>query len=354
MDAAPVTTGRALVRRPHKSDLANRQPADLVRELNRVQRQIEHELDRVQRQLFRKVSAERVARGLGWFSIGLGLAELIMPGVVGRLAGGRGKHTGLIRLFGLREIASGLAIFGQGRKPAAAVWSRVAGDALDLATLGLAAASPRTSKAGVAFATANVLGVTALDLLTARELSQETGRMTPDGAVRVRHSIAINRPPQEVYQFWKRLENWLRFMYHLQSVTVHDERRSHWVVKAPGGKTVEWESEIFEDHPNEFLAWRTLDSADVDHSGSVSFEPQPGRRGTIVRVAMRYSPPLGMAGAVAAKLFHESPEQQIRDDLRRMKQVIETGEVTRSDGSPQGRGQIWQRPAQPLRADETL
>ena len=121
------------------------------------------------------VSAEQLARGLGWFSIGLGLAELLAPRGVARVAGVRGGNEGFIRLMGLREIAHGVAIFAQGRRPAAAVWSRVAGDALDLAALAAAAASPDSDKARVAFATANVLAVTALDVLCARQLSSGSG-----------------------------------------------------------------------------------------------------------------------------------------------------------------------------------
>ncbi|HEX8096491.1 MAG TPA: hypothetical protein VF507_00585, partial [Pyrinomonadaceae bacterium] len=113
------------------------------------------------------VSAGRLARGLGWFSIGLGLAELLAPRGVAKVAGVKG-NAALIRLFGLREIASGVAIFAQGRRPAAAVWSRVAGDALDLACLGAAFASPDSDKGRLAFATANVLTVTALDVICAQ------------------------------------------------------------------------------------------------------------------------------------------------------------------------------------------
>jgi uncharacterized membrane protein len=303
------------------------------------------------RQLWEKsglkdIGAERVARGLGWFSIGLGLAELLAPRAIARICGGEGKHTGLIRLYGLREIAAGLMIFSQGRKPAAAVWSRVAGDALDLATLAAAAVKPSTNKAGVAFATANVLAVTAVDIMCAQELSLEKGSMTEDGAIRFRRSTAINRPAAELYRFWRDFQNLPRFMYHLQSVQVTGERRSHWVTKAPAGRSVEWDSEVTEERPDELIAWRSV-GGDVENSGSVKFEPQPGGRGTIVRVDMRYYPPGGVAGAAFAMLFNEAPEQQIADDLRRFKQIIETGEIVRSDGSPEGTGQVLQRPAQP-------
>jgi uncharacterized membrane protein len=297
-----------------------------------------------------EIGPERIARGLGWFSIALGLAELLTPGLIARLCGGQGRHTGLIRLYGLREIAAGLMIFSQGNKPAAGVWSRVAGDALDLATLAAAAVSPRTNKTGVAFATVNVLGVTALDILCAQELSRRKGSMTDKGAIRVTRSTVINRPAEQIYSYWHDLQNLPRFMCHLESVQTTGERRSHWVTKGPAGTRIEWDAEITEDRPNEMIAWRSVQGSDVYNAGSVRFEPRPGGRGTIVKVAMEYYPPGGPAGTALAMLFNQSPEQQIYDDLRRLKQVLETGEVLRSDGSPDGAGDVVQRPAQPLSA----
>jgi uncharacterized membrane protein len=302
---------------------------------------------RVERKVLEKVDAERLARGLGWFSVGLGMAELLMPGAVARIAGGRGKHTGLLRLYGLREIASGLMIFSQGRRPAAGVWSRVAGDAVDLATLGLAFLTPSTNKAGVTFAAANVLGVTALDVICAQQLSREAGKMTDDGAIRTRRSISINRPREEVYRYWRDFQNLPRFMYHLESVQVLDERRSHWIAKAPAGKRVEWDSEITAERPDEMIAWRSLEGADVYNAGSVEFESRPGGRGTIVRVEVEYRPPGGVAGTAFAMLFNESPEQQIYDDLRRFKQMLEIGEIVRSDASQEGTGGMKPHPARP-------
>jgi uncharacterized membrane protein len=293
------------------------------------------------------IGAEKVARGLGWFSIGLGLAELLAPRAVARICGGSGKHTGLIRLYGLREIAAGLMIFSQGRRPAAGVWSRVAGDAIDLATLAAAFVNPRTSKAGVVFATANVLGVTAVDIMCAQELSRQAGTMTEEGAIRFKRSVSINRPPEELYRFWRDFQNLPRFMYHLQSVTETGPGRSHWVTKAPAGQQVEWDSEIVDERENECIAWKSV-GGDVFNAGSVQFETKPGGRGTIVRVDMQYYPPGGVAGTAFAMLFNQAPEQQVADDLRRLKQLIETGEIVRSDGSPEGAGQVMQRPAQPM------
>lgn len=300
-----------------------------------------------QNALKKYVNEEQLARGLGWFSIGLGLAELLAPRGVAKVAGIRG-NTGLIRLFGLREIASGIAIFTQGKRPAGALWSRVVGDALDLACLGAAFASPESNKGRVAFATANVLAVTALDVLCAQQLSaDDDGAQTQKGKIPVNKSIIVNAPAEEVYSYWRDFENLPRFMHYLESVTVTGEGRSHWVAKAPGG-SVEWDAEVTEDRSNELIAWRSLEGSEVETTGSVRFEPAVGGRGTVIHVKLDYNPPGGVVGALVAKLFGEDPGAQMQIDLRRFKQVIELGEVVVSDGTLVGEGYTEQRPAQPL------
>jgi uncharacterized membrane protein len=134
-------------------------------------------------------------------------------------------------------------------------------------------------------------------------------------------------------------------------VTVLGQNRSRWTAKAPAGRQVSWEAEIIADRAEELIAWRSVEDADVATTGRVRFQPAPGDRGTEVHVAIEYRPPAGRLGSVVAKLLGESPHQQIRDDLRRFKQVLETGEVVVSDGSPEGTKasrQLRQRPAQPL------
>jgi uncharacterized membrane protein len=160
-------------------------------------------------------------------------------------------------------------------------------------------------------------------------------------------SVTINRPRQEVYEFWRDLEHLPTFMIHLEAVTSSGNRRSHWVANAPTGR-VEWDAETIEDRPGEIIAWQSLDGSDVPNGGSVRFTDAPADRGTEVHVDLHYDPPAGRAGAIVATLFGEEPQQQLRDDLRRFKQVMETGEVVRSDGSPEGAGQgaTKQRPAQ--------
>lgn len=268
--------------------------------------------------------AERFATAVGWFSIGLGLAEVLAPKRFAKLIGVRNDHTLLFRMLGLREIAGGIGVLTQ-PKSAGRHWSRVAGDAIDISLLGVTLLSDDSNRARVAAATAVVAGVTALDVLNARQLGKR-------GVARVK-SITINRSPEEVYRYWRNFENLPGFMSHLESVQIIDERRSHWVAKAPAGMKVEWDAEITEDRPNELIAWRSLEGADVKNSGSVRFAPAPTGRGTEVKVSILYNPPGGATGAGIAKLFGEEPEQQIKGDIYRFKQVMETGEVLHSDAS---------------------
>ena len=165
----------------------------------------------------------------------------------------------------------------------------------------------------------------------------ETTSLPYPVGIRVDRAITVARPRHEVYRFWRDLQNLPRFMKHLESVQVLDERRSHWVVSAPAGRKVEWDAVIHNEIENELLAWRSLENADVDNAGSVRFSDAPGGRGTEVRVELQYNPPAGIIGAVFAKLFGEEPTQQIEEDLRRFKQIMEAGEIPTTAGQPSGR-----------------
>ena len=154
--------------------------------------------------------------------------------------------------------------------------------------------------------------------------------------VTVRRSIAINKPVEEVYTFWRNFENLPRFMRHLESVTCDGPRKSHWVARAPAGRRVAWDAEVIDEQPNARIAWRSLEDADVRNAGTVEFERAPGGRGTNIRVSLSYVPPGGKVGAVIAKLFGEEPGQQVHEDLRRLKQLLEAGEVPTVAGQPRG------------------
>ena len=155
--------------------------------------------------------------------------------------------------------------------------------------------------------------------------------------IKVEKSVTINRSPEDLYRFWRNFENLPRFMDHLESVRVTGNNRSHWVAKAPAGSRVEWDAEIYNEKENELIAWRSLEGADVNSAGSVHFTAAPGGRGTEVRVVLKYDPPGGIVGATIARLFGDEPSQQIDEDLRRFKQVMETGETTNTTGQPSGR-----------------
>jgi uncharacterized membrane protein len=282
---------------------------------------------------------DKVANFLGWFSIGLGLVELTAPRTLARAIGVKGNPL-LLRLFGLREIASGIAILSQNEKESG-LKSRVVGDAMDLAALGAAMTASGTAKGKVAFATAAVAGVTALDVLCSKQNSQRPFQKGQTNYVR--KSITLSRSPEEIYKYWRNFEQLPRFMNHLQSVTDLGGGRSHWVAKGPAGMSVEWDAQITHDEPNRLIAWRSLDGSDVDNSGEAQFLPATGGRGTVLRVQLRYSPPAGKVGAAFAKLLGESPEKQIAVDLLRFKQMIETGEIARTEGQPAGRASSTSR-----------
>ncbi len=169
--------------------------------------------------------------------------------------------------------------------------------------------------------------------------------------IHARRSVTINRDRDEVYRYWRDLDRLPTFMIHLDSVKQRDDRRSHWVANAPAGRHVEWDAEIVEDRPSELIQWQSTDGSDVPNGGAVRFVDAPGGRGTEVHVDLHYDPPGGRLGATIAKVFGEEPEQQLRDDLRRFKQVMEVGEVVLSDGSPDGAGEgaLKERAAQPSR-----
>jgi uncharacterized membrane protein len=155
--------------------------------------------------------------------------------------------------------------------------------------------------------------------------------------VHIEKSITINRSPQELYKFWRDFENLPRFMENLESVTRLDDQRSHWVAIGPGGKEIEWDAEIYNEKEGELIAWRSLPGSDLTNAGSVHFEPAPDGRGTYLKVTLNYNPPGGKAAALFAKLFGQEPGQLVEHNLKRLKQLIETGEVPTTEGQPSGR-----------------
>jgi uncharacterized membrane protein len=169
-----------------------------------------------------------------------------------------------------------------------------------------------------------------------------TGRSeNPDfpmaNGIEVHQSFTLTVPAETLYNFWRRLSDFPRFMKNVESVTELDDKRSHWVVRGPGCRRIEWDSEIVDEVPGRLLRWRTVGDADVRHGGTVEFRPATGNRGTVAAVHLAYEPPGGGPGAAIAKLLGDDPEAQIREDLRRFKSLVETGEIPTTEGQASGR-----------------
>ncbi|WP_346619864.1 SRPBCC family protein [Blastococcus montanus] len=286
----------------------------------------------------------RTARVLGLASTGLGVAMLRNPVGVARASGVDDSPTALsvIPVVGARELLHALPLLA-GRPGWA--WTRIAGDAMDLTAMGVALAHRSGDRRRrLRAATVAVGGLAALDLLTAARSRRRgpardllPGSAPWKGAIDVSAATTVNKTPEQVYRYWRDFSRLPDFMAHVREVrTLDDGQRSHWVAEAPGRRTVEWDAELVEDRPGELIRWRSLPGAGIENAGSVEFRPAPGRQGTEVRVRLAYAQPGGRLGKVVAGLFGESPEQQVRDDLTRSKQVLETGQVVRSEGSPEG------------------
>jgi uncharacterized membrane protein len=292
----------------------------------------------------RPSALERRAVGLGWFSIGLGLAQLVAPRQIARLVGADDDDPttrAVVMGIGVRELACGVGLLTKAR-PAAWTWARLGGDLMDVALLGYVWQSNPVSRDKMLGVGGTVLGAALADAQTAIALSRAGTNPLADG-IWVKQTITVQTTAGEAYAFFRDLSNLPRFMSHLDSV-VEEGSRSRWRAKGPLGAIVEWQSEIVEDRPGELIAWRSLPGADVPNRGIVHFRAAPGRLGTELVVELSYDPPLGAVGAAVAKLFGREPAQEVSSDLRRLKQVLETGEVLHSDASIH-RGMHPARPA---------
>jgi len=296
-------------------------------------------------------SKDGVMRALGWLSLTLAGPPLAAADrLCAELGVGTGKRQRTTaRIVGVRELAAAAGLLG--RPHPAWLWARVAGDGMDLTVLARALRNHdgRALRRTVA-ATVAVAGITAVDLIAA--LTRSKRSTTP---MKLTATTTINKPPAEVYRFWREIENLPTFMAHVDDVRSTGEGLSHWTVSAPFGRTVEWDAKTTDDEPERRIAWASVDGADVANEGAVEFVPAPGNRGTEVHVDISYKMPAGKLGEAVARYFGEDPHQQLDDDLRRLKQLLETGEVIRSEGAPGGkraRKEFPQHPAQPLTDDE--
>lgn len=301
-----------------------------------------------------RAPVRRRGRALGLVSLGLGLAQVAAPHAVRRLSGVDDSATSrsVVPLVGARELVHAAGLLA-GRRVGPWAWTRVAGDAMDLASLAVALGNRTGRRRGrLVGVTGAVLGITALDVLTAVQATRARGG---GGTVELTATTTVRRPVEEVYSFWRDLENLPSFMTHLEEVRVTGGKTSRWRATAPFGKTVEWDAEITDEEPGVRIGWRSTGDADVPNTGKVWFVPAPDDVSTEVHVVMAYDIPGGKIGKAVARYFGEEPHQQLDDDLRRFKQVLETGEVVRSDGAPWGkraREEFPQRPARPLSPEE--
>jgi uncharacterized membrane protein len=269
------------------------------------------------------------AAALGVFSIGLGAGALYAPREIAKLIGVKYRPE-IFYAAAAREILIGVGILGQRRK-APWLWTAAASALMDLGLLGAASKEGGADKERIQAAAGAVAGAFIASVACALQHSRDSR------PIRVQKVIAIDRPAEDLYEFWRRFENLPRFMRHLESVRETGQNRSHWRAKGPAGTTVEWEAEIVDERPGELISWRSLAGSDIENAGSVRFERAPGGRGTFVRVTMEYQPPGGFFGASIAKLLGEEPEIQVQRDLYRFKQVMETGQVVTTEGQPAGR-----------------
>jgi len=176
----------------------------------------------------------------------------------------------------------------------------------------------------------------ALGVNTAGTADDTRAALRGSRGVNVLESVTINRPIDELYRFWRNLENLPQFMRHLESVEKVTDTISHWRAKGPAGTIVEWDAEVFNEVPPKLIAWRSIEGAEVVSAGSVNFDIAGPARGTRITVHMQYSPPGGKLGAKVAKLFGADAETEVREDLRRVKQIVESGEVPATSGQPRG------------------
>lgn len=278
------------------------------------------------------------ARALGMLSVGLGLGGLLMPRMLGHVIGMPG-HEGLLRFIGARELSSGAGLLTQ-RNTMPWLWSRVGGDVMDLAVLGIGLRPSNPLRGRTAGAAAVVAAITAVDVIASMRETRRpreafhVARREQDRVIE--HTVGVNRSPQECYAYWRDVSNLPKFSQMLETVTPIDERRSHWVMRGPGDARIEWDAEITVDRPGERIAWRSLSGA-VKHAGTVRFESAPGGRGTFVSAMMHYQPPMGRMSTAFAKMLGKDPNHHVREDLRRFKSLMETGEVPTTRGQSSGR-----------------
>jgi len=274
------------------------------------------------------------ARNLGILSLVLGTGALFMPALLSRLSGLEQRRR-LLPLVGLRELTSGIGLLST-NSPGPWLWSRVIGDGMDLAVLASSLLSPRNPrKLNAAVTTAVVAAITAIDVRESLRSSSRAPSAAPDALVTA--SVIVGKSARECYDFWRDPTNMTRISPIVESVTVVDNRTSRWCIRSPLGTRIEWDSKVTGDTPGERISWRSVDGGGLYHAGVIRFEQAVGGRGTLVTTSMHYRVPGGSAGVALAKLMGADPRKEVREDLRRFKQLLEAGEIPTTEGQPNGR-----------------
>jgi uncharacterized membrane protein len=195
-------------------------------------------------------------------------------------------------------------------------------------TLGLAAAAVAAIAAADTIATLR------------QRRAQEAGSVSE---AYLQNTVVVNKTPQECYDFWRDLRNISKFSSLVKSVSVLDDHRSHWTLRGVLSSTLEWDTEIIAERPGERIAWRSVDGSQIDQAGVVRFERAPGGRGTLVHLSMHYMPPRSSGVFSITRWIGTNPQSELREDLRRFKQLIETGEIPTTRGQPSGRRSMFGR-----------
>jgi uncharacterized membrane protein len=217
-------------------------------------------------------------------------------------------------------------------------WERVASVAAGAALVYVGtrqrSANRLATTTGIGLLARGVTGYCPMNAMVGRDSTRANTKiaLAGDRGVHVYESIVINRPSEELFRFWRDFSNLPRFMEHLDNVQVLSSTRSIWTAKAPVGMRVKWEADVINEIDGELIGWQSTENADVATAGSVRFVPAPGG-GTEIIVHLQYEPPAGKLGSLVASMFGEEPSQQIRSDLRRLKGLIETGDVPRGQAA---------------------
>jgi uncharacterized membrane protein len=256
---------------------------------------------------------------------------------VARIIGltGNDQDRTTMRLLGLREVASGMAILAL-VNPIPGLWSRVAGDAMDLTLLGLAMRSPQTDRTRAVAATLGVVGIAATDLVStfklgASQAAQGAGQR--DQTPRVAAAVTVDAAIADVFALWDGFQGLPRFMQDAADVQLTGERQSHWTVTGPGNTSLEWDARITDRQQNQHITWHTEEGAPVTAHGSVRFREAPGNRGVQVLFEAEFDPPGAGVGDLIAAPLAKAMSAKLGSDLRRFKQLVELGEIVHSDDS---------------------